>query len=61
MGTNGTFFADQRFEKKVVEDGLVIRLARSGPSIQFNIVSQPKAVPSIPVLTAQQETSQKAS
>ena len=57
VGTNGTFFADQRIEKKMVKDGLVIRLARSGPNIMINLVSQSPGIPSIAALTAKQKAS----
>ncbi|MEM8502822.1 MAG: FHA domain-containing protein [Cyanobacteria bacterium P01_D01_bin.1] len=61
IGTNGTFLAGQRIEKRVVQDGLVIRLARSGPNIQINMVSQMKGMSSIHALAAKQEAAQKSS
>lgn len=61
IGTNGTFLAGQRIEKKAVQDGLVIRLARSGPNIQINMASQMKGMSSIRALAAKQETAQKLS
>ncbi|MGB7250256.1 MAG: FHA domain-containing protein [Phormidesmis sp.] len=35
-GANGTYLAGQRIDHQPVEDGLIIRLARSGPNIQIN-------------------------
>ncbi len=40
IGSNGTYLAGQRIEHKPVQDGLVIRLARSGPNIQINLTRQ---------------------
>jgi pSer/pThr/pTyr-binding forkhead associated (FHA) protein len=59
IGTNGTFLAGQRIEKKAAQDGLVIRLARSGPNIQINIVSQTKGMSSIRALAAKQEAARQ--
>lgn len=59
IGTNGTFLAGQRIEKRAVQDGLVIRLARSGPNIQINMVSQMKGMSPIRALAAMQEAAQK--
>ena len=55
IGTNGTFLAGQRIESKPVQDGLVIRLARSGPNIQINISVQNKPQSSIETLIAKQQ------
>ncbi|MGB3790352.1 MAG: FHA domain-containing protein [Phormidesmis sp.] len=60
-GINGTFLAGQRIEKRAVQDGLVIRLARSGPNIQINITSQMKGMASIHALIAKQEAAKKIS
>jgi len=59
IGTNGTFLAGQRIEKKAAQDGLIIRLARSGPNIQINITSQTKGMSSIRALAAKQEAARQ--
>lgn len=40
LGTNGTYLEDQRIEQIPVEDGIIIRLARSGPNIQISLTQQ---------------------
>ncbi len=57
-GTNGTFLAGQRIEKETVQDGLVIRLARSGPNIQINVTQQANGLSSIHALIAKQQAAQ---
>ncbi|MEM9213559.1 MAG: FHA domain-containing protein [Cyanobacteria bacterium P01_F01_bin.150] len=37
LGTNGTYVEGKRIEKVAVQDGTVIRLARSGPNIQIRL------------------------
>jgi len=37
LGTNGTYIDGKRVAQAIAEDGIVIRLARSGPNIQINI------------------------
>ena len=37
LGTNGTYLDGKRVSQATAEDGMVIRLARSGPNIQINI------------------------
>lgn len=37
LGTNGTYIDGQRVDKFVAKDGMVIRLARSGPMIQIRL------------------------
>jgi len=39
LGTNGTYLEGKRIEKVAVEDGTIIRLARSGPNIQIRLGS----------------------
>lgn len=39
LGTNGTYVEGKRIEKITVQDGTVIRLARSGPNIQIRLGS----------------------
>ena len=56
IGTNGTFLAGQRIDKEIVQDGFVIRLARSGPNIQINVLRQTKGMSSIHALIARQKT-----
>lgn len=59
-GTNGTFLAGERIESKPVQDGLVIRLARSGPNLQINVVQQTKGMSSIHALIAKQQAQGRA-
>jgi pSer/pThr/pTyr-binding forkhead associated (FHA) protein len=40
LGTNGTYLEGKRIDEIAVEDGIVIRLARSGPNIQINTVEE---------------------
>ncbi|MFM7471565.1 MAG: FHA domain-containing protein [Nodosilinea sp. LVE1205-7] len=40
LGTNGTYLDGQRITYVAVENGTVIRLARSGPNIQIHINDQ---------------------
>lgn len=44
IGANGTYVDEQTIETMAVEDGLVVRLASSGPKIQINLL--PDADPS---------------
>jgi pSer/pThr/pTyr-binding forkhead associated (FHA) protein len=37
LGANGTYMNGKKISKIVVEDGMVIRLASSGPKIQINL------------------------
>jgi pSer/pThr/pTyr-binding forkhead associated (FHA) protein len=37
LGTNGTYIEGKRVDKVAAQDGMVIRLARSGPKIQLNL------------------------
>ncbi|MEM6450789.1 MAG: FHA domain-containing protein [Cyanobacteria bacterium P01_D01_bin.105] len=55
IGSNGTYLAGQRIESQPVKDGLVIRLARSGPNIQINLANQATEVSSIHQLIARQK------
>lgn len=55
MGANGTYLAGQRIESQRVQDGLVIRLARSGPNIQINVTRQTKGMSSIHALMAKRQ------
>lgn len=55
IGSNGTFLAGQRIEHEVAKDGLVIRLARSGPNLQINMTRQTKEISSIHSLIAKQK------
>ncbi|MEO1620084.1 MAG: FHA domain-containing protein [Cyanobacteria bacterium J06632_3] len=58
-GTNGTYLAGQRIDSKLVQDGLVIRLARSGPNIQINVTRQSKGMSSIHALAAKQQAAKQ--
>ncbi|HIK43777.1 MAG TPA: FHA domain-containing protein [Leptolyngbyaceae cyanobacterium M65_K2018_010] len=40
LGTNGTYLNGKRIVETPVEDGMVIRLARSGPNIQINTTEE---------------------
>lgn len=37
LGSNGTFFNGKKINKVLVKDGMVVRLASSGPKIQIKI------------------------
>ncbi len=39
LGTNGTYLEDQRIDSSPLVDGSIIRIASSGPKLQFRIVS----------------------
>ncbi|WP_199245107.1 FHA domain-containing protein [[Phormidium] sp. ETS-05] len=41
LGTNGTYVEGKFIEKMTVTDGLIVRLAQSGPKIQINIGAIP--------------------
>lgn len=43
LGANGTFMDGKRLTKTPVFDGMIIRLASSGPQIQIRIEEQPSA------------------
>ncbi|MEO1593235.1 MAG: FHA domain-containing protein [Cyanobacteria bacterium J06632_22] len=60
LGTNGTYLEGKRIEEVPAEDGLVIRLARSGPNIQINLAAaRNSAVTSIQeILARRQQLSQ---
>ncbi len=60
IGTNGTYLAGQRIDSKPVQDGLVIRLARSGPNVQINVTRQSKGMSSIHALMAKQQAAREA-
>lgn len=62
LGTNGTYLEGKRIEEVPAEDGLVIRLARSGPNIQINLAAQASSVTSIQeILARRQQLSQLTS
>jgi pSer/pThr/pTyr-binding forkhead associated (FHA) protein len=47
LGTNGTFLNGNPIEKTAVVDGMVVRLATSGPQIQISLIDedeQPKLI-----------------
>ena len=48
LGTNGTYISDKRVDKVAVTDGMIIRLARSGPKIQINLTNHNPVVVSTP-------------
>lgn len=39
LGTNGTYLEDKRIDTAPIVDGAIIRIASSGPKLQFRIVS----------------------
>lgn len=39
LGTNGTYLEDKRIDTAPIADGAIIRIASSGPKLQFRIVS----------------------
>jgi pSer/pThr/pTyr-binding forkhead associated (FHA) protein len=39
LGTNGTYLEEQRIDASPLVDGAIIRIASSGPKLQFRIVS----------------------
>jgi eukaryotic-like serine/threonine-protein kinase len=45
LGTNGTYISGKRVEQRTAEDGMVIRLARSGPMIQLRLNADEAAAP----------------
>ena len=47
LGANGTFLNGKPIEKTVIVDGMVVRLAASGPQIQIRLINedeQPKLI-----------------
>lgn len=44
LGTNGTYLEGKRITQAPVEDGIVIRLARSGPNIQIHTSPEQSSV-----------------
>ncbi len=61
IGTNGTYLAGQRIDKKSIQDGFVIRLARSGPNLRINVEQQTKGMSSIHALAAKQQAAKAQS
>ncbi len=59
IGTNGTYLAGQRINSQPVQDGLVIRLARSGPNVQINVERQTKGMASIYALAAKHQAAKE--
>ncbi|MEM9483483.1 MAG: FHA domain-containing protein [Cyanobacteria bacterium P01_F01_bin.116] len=43
LGTNGTYLDGKRIQNVAAEDGLVVRLARSGPNLQITIEQPEKS------------------
>ena len=42
LGANGTYLDGKRMSQAIVKDGIIIRLARSGPNIQINLNDEGK-------------------
>jgi pSer/pThr/pTyr-binding forkhead associated (FHA) protein len=40
LGTNGTYVDNKRISEMPVKDGMIIRLARSGPNIQIHTTEE---------------------
>lgn len=59
LGTNGTYVSGKRVEQNPVEDGMVIRLARSGPMIQIRLGAAPEGLSSEEEFRAAQEQAEK--
>lgn len=55
IGTNGTYLNGKRINQVHAEDGLVIRLARSGPNIQINLAQQDNSIASIKDILARRQ------
>jgi pSer/pThr/pTyr-binding forkhead associated (FHA) protein len=48
-GTNGTYWNDRPISKTIAEDGMVIRLAKSGPQLSIHFYTDPPTpIPSLP-------------
>ncbi len=62
IGTNGTYLDGKRIQHVTAEDGLVVRLARSGPNLQISIDQPEKSsVASIKELLARRKHQQQFS
>lgn len=59
LGTNGTYISGKRVEEYNVEDGMVIRLARSGPMIQIRMGPAPSGVQGEEAFRVAQEQAEK--
>lgn len=58
IGTNGTYLDGRRIAEVPVEDGIIIRLARSGPNIQIH-VSEEKRDPLQELLMSRRKAEEK--
>ena len=58
IGTNGTYLEGRRIAEVTVEDGIIIRLARSGPNIQIH-VSEEKRDPLQELLMSRRKAEEK--
>jgi len=59
MGSNGTFYEGKRISRALVKNGMVIRLARSGPQLQISLdVLRSEKTSQIPVSKEDLETAQ---
>lgn len=61
LGTNGTYVSGKRVEEHLVEDGVVIRLARSGPMIQIRLGPAPEAAAAADAFELAKREAQKIS
>ncbi|MBD0336387.1 MAG: FHA domain-containing protein [Cyanobacteria bacterium Co-bin13] len=43
LGTNGTYLEGKRIAEAPVQNGIIIRLARSGPNIQINMTEEKRS------------------
>jgi len=59
MGSNGTFYEGKRISRALVKNGMVIRLARSGPQLQISLdVLRSEKTSQIPASKEDLETAQ---
>lgn len=52
LGTNGTYLDGKRINQSVLEDGGMLRLARSGPNLQVRVGREPGFIPPVAVATS---------
>ncbi|MEM8807115.1 MAG: FHA domain-containing protein [Cyanobacteria bacterium P01_G01_bin.38] len=61
LGTNGIYIDGKRTDEALAIDGIVMRLARSGPNIQINMAQQEQAISSIQDILARRQSEEMAS
>ncbi|MEM9907896.1 MAG: FHA domain-containing protein [Cyanobacteria bacterium P01_D01_bin.44] len=60
LGTNGIYIDGKRTDEALAMDGIVMRLARSGPNIQINMAQQEQAISSIQDILARRQSEEMA-